>query len=230
MAERGVGAPFRVLLVDNDEDVADIVVAILSDEGYSVEVVSDTSHESIAAAVGKQEPDCLLLDGEDGLQYGSSWAEAAYLADRERPIPTVMFTAHALDAREAHKEGSERAQAADFAAILKKPFGLDDLLEAVATACGNSEPFSQSSAGDRERTVALARRLREAGATDIRTSDRREWATFRAPESNDIGQLYWWQKAGVYIVGRYGDDARLAPVGRFFELDAALDAAMLAPA
>jgi len=224
MAMHEDGTPFRVLLIDDDEDVADVVLAILTDEEYLVEVLADTSHESVMAAVGKQEPDCILLDGASGPEYGSSWAEAAYLGARERPIPTIMFSAHQGDVKEAEREESDRARAAEFAAVVAKPFSLDDLLEAVATACGNSEQFKQTPAGDRERTLELARRLRELGASDIRTSDRREWATFRLKDNDKICQLYWWQKMGLYVAGCYQDDAVLIPIGQFFELDAALAA------
>lgn len=229
MAQHADGTPYRVLLVDDDADIADVVLAILTDEGYSVDVLVDTSHQSVMAAVGMREPDCILLDGGSGPGYGSSWAEAAYLGARERPIPTIMFSAHAGDVREAQREESNRARAADFAAVLPKPFGLDDLLAAVATACGRSEQFEHTAAGDRERTLSLARRLRELGATDIRTSDRREWATFRRAHDDAICQLYWWQRMGLYVAGRYQDDATLTPIGQFFELEAAIAAVMPDP-
>jgi FixJ family two-component response regulator len=226
MAQHEDGTPYRVLLVDDDADVADVVLAILTDEDYAVQVLADTSHQSVMAAVGMQEPDCILLDGSRGPEYGSSWGEAAYLGERERPIPTIMFSAHQLDVKEARKEESERARAADFAAIVAKPFSLDDLLDAVATACGHSQQFKQSPAGDRERTLALAKRLRELGARDIRTSDRREWATFRRTEDDAICQLYWWQRMGLYVTGCYQDDAILKPIGQFFEREAAIMALM----
>lgn len=220
------GTPYRVLLIDDDADIADVVRAMLTDEGYVVGVLVDTSHQSILAAVGMQEPDCILLDGSDVADYGSSWAEAAYLAARERSIPTIMFSAHAADVREAKRKESDRARAAEFAAVLAKPFSLDELIEAVTSACGNSEPFNQTAAGDRERTLQLSRRLRELGAQDIRTSDRREWATFRRTDDDAICQLYWWQATGVYVVGRYREDATLASIGHFFELGAAIAAVM----
>src|SRR5688572_1774049 len=224
MTQHEDGTPYRVLLVDDDADVADVVVAILTDEDYMVEVLADTSHQSVMAVVGMQEPDCILLDGAIGPEYGSSWAEAAYLGARERPIPTIMFSAHAGDVHEARQDESVRARAADFAAVVSKPFDLDDLLAAVATACGTSEQFKQTAAGDRERTLTLARRLRDLGAKDIRTSDRREWATFSRKDDDAICQLYWWQRMGLYVVGRYRDDAILTPIGQFYELDAALAA------
>lgn len=218
--------PYRVLLVDDDADVADVVVAILTDADYAVSVLVETSHDAILAAVGKQEPDCVLLDGSRGSDYGSSWAEAAYLAARERSIPTIMFTAHRGDLLEAREGESHRAQAAEFAAIVEKPFELDDLLDAVAAASGTSVRFDTSPEADRERTIALARRLRHLGATDIRTSDRREWATFRPPNGHAIHQLYWWQRMGVYLLGAYGEEGVLQRIGEFFELEAAIATVM----
>jgi CheY-like chemotaxis protein len=225
LAEKA-GTPKRVLIIDDDADVADVVLAILSDEGYVVSTLSDTAHDSILAAVGKQEPDCILLDGSQTVEYGSSWAEAAYLAARERSIPTIMFSAHIGDVAEARAGETDRARAADFAAVLAKPFTLESLLEAVGTACGKSEPFDQSAKGDRARTAALVARLRQDGATDIRTSDRREWATFKPKDADRICQLYWWQRVGVYLVGAYQDDGTLRRIGHFFDLEAAIAAAM----
>jgi DNA-binding response OmpR family regulator len=41
---------YRVLLIDDDADVADLVVAILTDEGYSVSVLVNATHDTIRAA------------------------------------------------------------------------------------------------------------------------------------------------------------------------------------
>lgn len=218
--------PHQVLLIDDDGDVADVVAAILTDDGYSVSTLVGISHDSLLATVGKLEPDCILLDGSSQVEYGSSWADAAHLAARERSVPTIMFSAHSTDVREAQEARSERARAAHFAAVLGKPFHLDELLAAVATACERSEPFNHSAEGDRGRTAALARRLEELGATDIRTSDQREWATFRPKDVDVIRQLYWWQRMGVYLVGSYDQEGALARIGQFFELETAIAAAV----
>jgi len=213
----------RVLVIDNDPSIAELMTAILSDEGYAVATLLDTTHAAIAAAVGRQEPDCVLLDssgeGPDG-----TWTEAAYLAARERSIPTILFTADFNAVLEARDSTSDRAVAAEFAAILPKPFTLDELVEAVTTASRRSVPFDASARADRARTVALARRLDEVGATDVRTSTRREWATFGSPDDDRIYQLYWWQLLGVYMLGRYESDGRLSLVGQFLERDAAIAA------
>ena len=226
MGQHGGAAPYRVLVIDDDGDVADVVAAILTDDGYSVSTRVDISHDSLFATVGKLEPDCILLDGSSQVEYGSSWADAAHLAARERSVPTIMFSAHITDVREAEEAQSERARAASFAEVLGKPFHLDELLAAVAAACDRSEAFNHSAEGDRGRTVALARRLSELGATDIRTSDQREWATFRPKGLDAVRQLYWWQRKGVYLVGSYDQEGALKRIGQFFELEAALAAAL----
>lgn len=218
--------PLRVLVVDNDPHVAELVSAILTDEGYEVATLAQSDHGSIAAAVGRIEPDCILLDSAEGPEFGGSWSEAAYLSKRSRRVPTIMFTAHAEDALEAQERASERAVRAEFAAIVPKPFMLDELLDAVAHAAGRSDRFDRSEEGERGRTAALVEELEGSGATDIRTSNRREWATFTSSADHRIYQLYWWQGLGRYIVGRYDEDARLELIGQFFERSAAIAAAL----
>ena len=229
----GEGAPLgaeneqlRVVVADNDAGICELVQAILTDEGYAVTVLEQTDYDSIAQAVGRLEPDCILLDGSQGSAFGDSWAEAAYLASRQRPVPTIMFTAHSNAVREALEQASERATEAKFAAVIGKPFSLSELLDAVAQATRKSERWDSSEAADDRRTAQLADELQAAGAIDVRTSKRREWATFRSATDHCIYQLYWWQKLGRYIVGRYDDNAHLEIVGEFFERSAAITASL----
>ena len=219
-------APPHVLLVDADADMSELVTAILGDEGYKVTTLVEFEHAAVAAAVGRHEPDCILLDAAGHDAFGGSWGEAAYLSNRDRAVPTVMFTAHARAVAEATERTTQRAIDAEFAAILPKPFTLDELLDAVEKATSRSVPFDRSEEADDRRSAELAAGLRAGGATDIRTSERREWATFVSPHDDRIYQLYWWQRKGLYMVGRYDEDARLELVGRFFERTAAMAAAM----
>lgn len=216
----------RVLLVDNDQDIRELVQAVLTDEGYEVTTLGEAGHDAIAAAVGQVEPDCILLDGAEGPSFGGSWDNAAYLATRARSVPTVMFSAHSDAVTEARDRRSDRSVAAHFTAVVPKPFHLDELLEAVETATGRANHFDRSEAGEQQRTAELMEELREAGATDIRTSNRREWATFVSPADDRIYQLYWWQRLGVYMVGGYDDRARLETIGQYFERRTAIDAAL----
>jgi CheY-like chemotaxis protein len=197
-----------VLLIDNDRDVAEIVRAVLTDEGYEVAVMSDLAPDAVAAAVGRLEPDAVLLDGESSrARYGTSWDEAINLAQRERAVPVIMFSADAEAVKEATEGTSDRTVAAKLAGVIRKPFELDDLLREVAKAVGRSEPFDRSVVADEARTGALAEALAKIGATDVRPSARREWVTFRSGKGR-LMQIYWWQTGGSYLVGRYDEDGR----------------------
>jgi CheY-like chemotaxis protein len=214
-----------VLCVDDDRDIAEIVQAILSDEGYAVSCLYHIQADALARLVGQLEPDCVLLDSTDPSGYRPAWLDAAALAQRRRRVPVIMFTAHARDAAEARAGTSARAQAAEFAAVLSKPFGLDELLEAVAGAIGQSVPFDRSRKGEADRTRELVAALRARGATNIAPSKLREWATFTDPRGA-LWQMYWWQLRGVYQLGRYDADGIMRMVGQFIDRDAAVGAAL----
>lgn len=212
-----------ILVVDDDEDVGDVVAAILSDDGYSVTTISDLSGESFRIALGKLEPDLILLDGAGRHEYGEGWLQAAQVHLRDRPVPVIMLTAHAQDAREARAGGTARAQSAAFAAVLLKPFSLDTLIDVVSKTVSHT-PFNRSDAAERHRTESLVAELRAVGATDILPSARRQWATFRLPPDERVYQLYWWQRQGQYLLGAYSGDGVFDKIGTFWELDEALAA------
>jgi DNA-binding response OmpR family regulator len=210
--------------VDDDRDIAEVVEAILVDEGYDVSCLYALDDDALRRTVGRLEPDCVLLDGLPGAEYGS-WESAAWLEHRARSVPVVMFTGHLPDSREAQEARTERARRADFAAVLLKPFDVDELLEAVATAIGRSDRFGRSVAAEKARTMALVRALRARGATDIRPSKARESASFR-DTANHLWHINWWQSRGVYQLGRYDENGIMAMAGQFSELGAALEIAL----
>jgi len=208
-------------VIDNDRDVGELVYAILTDSGYSVSVLFDLSSDAVRAAVGRVEPDCVLLDGANS-SYGESWETAALLRERSRAIPVVMFTTSRNDVEEAEAAESERSRAAHFVARVNKPFDVEELLEGVAKAVGESVPFEHTWRADAARTQALVERLRALGAHDVRRSSLREWVTFR--NGSGLIQLYWWQRGGCYYVGCYPPDgAVMRNVGRFYDLESAID-------
>jgi len=133
----------RVLIVDDDADIANLVDEVLSEDGYAVTILRDARIEAIQAAVAQLEPDCMLLDGGVGSGYGASWESAAQMAARLPAVPVIMFTAHAGASAEAMENTSERSQAAGFAAVLPKPFNLTELLRAIEVAVGESHRSDQ---------------------------------------------------------------------------------------
>src|SRR5688572_17960666 len=126
----------KVLIIDDEHAIAELVRAALTDEGFSVSVLSDVNADTIRVAVNQLEPDCVLLDSESPTEYGRSWDHAAWLHTRTRPVPTIMFTAHQQAVDEAEAGESDRSRAAAFAGVLRKPFDLDAMLDLVARCTG----------------------------------------------------------------------------------------------
>jgi DNA-binding response OmpR family regulator len=214
-----------VLVVEDDSAIAEVLHAVLRDEGYRVSMLGAVGADAVRTAVGRLEPDCVVLDGESPRGYGSSWGEAAWLQGRSRTVPVVMLTGHTADVREAREGESVRSQAAGFVGVVAKPFDLDELVAAVGRAVGEVEPFDASHEADAARSARLGDKLRAAGLSDVTTSPRREWATFTSAASGSW-LLYWSQQDGVYfLVRERRPGAGYEQVGRFYDLDAAVEVA-----
>jgi DNA-binding response OmpR family regulator len=121
-----------VLIVDDDQDISKIVAEVLSEEGFVISELRDAQPAAILAEVKRLEPDVVLLDGGDGLDYGYSWLNATWMRERSRPIPVIMFTAHTRELAEAQLGTSERSKSAGFVGFLPKPFDIRILVETVA--------------------------------------------------------------------------------------------------
>ena len=223
--EVAVSRPGRVLVIDDDRDIAELVHAVLTDEGFTVSILHDQRTDAIRVAVNQFEPDCVLLDGESPKGYGDSWVHAVWMRSRNRRVPLIMFSGHRREAEEAQERESPRSRDADFFGVITKPFDLDALVHAVSDAVGNADAFELTPQAERERTAAMVGRLEAAGAQAIHVSTRREWATFETVDGTLV-QIYWWERDGVYYVVKYAPTGgRLETVGRFYDLDLAISMA-----
>ena len=149
----------RVLCVDDDRDIGAVVRAILGDEGYDVTCLFEITDEALRRAIGELEPDCILLDSASHTNYSRSWEAAAWIRQRARPVPVVMFSAHVADNHEARERRTERAREAGFTAVLPKPFSIDQLLAAIAAAVAR--------AGQLERADVLSHPVRDAAPREV---------------------------------------------------------------
>lgn len=215
----------RVLVIDDDRDITDLVHAVLTDEGFAVSILHDQRPDAIRVAVNRLEPDCVLLDGDSPRDYGESWGHAIWMRGRQRRVPLIMFSGHRRDTEEVEKRESVRSKEADFMSAISKPFDLDALVDAVSNAVGQSVAFDPTARGERARTASMIARLQAAGAQDIHASSQREWANFTTADGT-FAQIYWWERDSVYYVGRYAPTGgRLETVGRFYDLDLAIEMA-----
>src|ERR1700730_17881766 len=110
----------RILIVDDDENIRQIVRICLTDEGYDV---SEAPNGQVAlSALREFTPSLILLDLRMPVMDG--WEFARHYEKWPRPrAPIVAFVA-ALNAEQDCAD-------LDAAGILAKPFDLDDLLKAV---------------------------------------------------------------------------------------------------
>ena len=128
----------RILCVDNDRNIGATVQAILGDEGYDVTCLFEITGKALWRVIDEVKPDCILLDSASRTNYSRSWEIAAWIRHRARAVPVVMFSAHLADNREALEHATVRARKAGFAAVLPKPFTIDQLLAAVSAAAARS--------------------------------------------------------------------------------------------
>lgn len=119
----------RILVVDDEVDIRDLVRDILSDEGYEVSVAANAAEAREARAA--RTPDLVLLDiwmpDTDGITLLQEWTREGPL-----PHPVVMLSGHGTvdTAVEATRLGA--------AAFVEKPLSLAKLLKTVERALEGS--------------------------------------------------------------------------------------------
>ncbi len=121
----------KILIMDDDPTIADLLAEALADEGY--ETYMTTQSLRFYDAVREHQPDLILLDlmmpyldGRDELQLMAMGVE--------HQIPVIVVTAF-LGA------GNEEAEfrKSGVVHIVYKPFDLDKLVEMVKTTIGGPE-------------------------------------------------------------------------------------------
>ena len=115
----------KVLVVEDDVDIQDIVVSVLGRAGYDVSV-EDNGDAGLVAAL-TQQPDLVILDW---MMPGLSGVEVcrAMRADaRAKDIPILLLTARA---QEADIDQAFTAGADDY---MVKPFGTRELVSRVTS-------------------------------------------------------------------------------------------------
>ncbi len=130
----------RILIVEDNEDLAFGLRRTLEDEGYAVEVASDGIRGSQRAR--DEKPDLVILDlmlpGMDGYRTLESIRGAGL------QMPVIILTARGEEADKVH---GFRVGADDY---VTKPFGLSELLARVSAQLRRSRlPGGSSAASER---------------------------------------------------------------------------------
>lgn len=116
-----------ILIVEDDRDLADTLVDVLQDEGYSVVVASNGKEALDLLESGKCMAALILLDlmmpVMDGWEFQRRLVSGAHAS-----IPVVVCTA------DGHAR--EKAESMNAAGHLQKPSTVDALLQTVEALCG----------------------------------------------------------------------------------------------
>src|SRR5262245_47984711 len=126
----------RVLVVEDDGDSAEALILVLQRAGYDAASV-DKAADALAALEGDRRPDVLVLDLTLA-DIGGARLVNAFVAAAPLP-PTVVISAAT---EQTMRDAAERLHARG---ALRKPFGTDGLLLAVAEAAGLPRPRRRGS-------------------------------------------------------------------------------------
>lgn len=137
-----LAATQRLLVVEDDADIADFLRAYFRASGYDVVHVDPSSVDEGMAAVREHRPDCVLLDlwlrDFSGLQL----YRRVRTHDEFDTLPIIVLTADV--AARARTE----PMAAGIDGFVAKPFGADDLAGLVATSLDAARELTERGAVD----------------------------------------------------------------------------------
>lgn len=110
----------RVLVIDDDENIVDLLGMVLSDEGYQV----DSAPHGAAAlgVIDRSPPSIILLNMHMPIMDGSEFAHA-YRAKPGPHAPIIVVS--------AARDAASRARQIAAAEYLPKPFDLEKLLTLI---------------------------------------------------------------------------------------------------
>jgi DNA-binding response OmpR family regulator len=114
----------RVVVADDERDIAGLLTMNLEMEGYTVETVYDG--EAALEAIHRTEPDFVLLDVMMPKMNGLDVLQALKADPATADIPVIMLTAKAGD------DDVWAGWSAGASYYLTKPFDLDELLRYLA--------------------------------------------------------------------------------------------------
>ncbi|MGE3856107.1 MAG: response regulator [Dehalococcoidia bacterium] len=138
--------PQRILVVDDERTIRELVCEVLADEGYEV-IGASNGAEALSALEQNAPFSLVVLDMWMPVMNG--WQFAAEIAERGISVPIVVMTA----AREAR----HRAEEIGAIGYIGKPFDVDQFIESVETAIRSSGPALENGASFSDVTRPISK-------------------------------------------------------------------------
>lgn len=110
----------KILVVENDSDILQMIGHVLSDEGYDP-LLCKNEH-GIFDVIREKKPDVILLDVVKPTDQGTVLCREIKAAETTKHIPVIVLSTHA-------QIDSVKEICAD--EVIKKPFDIDYLLAVV---------------------------------------------------------------------------------------------------
>lgn len=114
----------RILAVDDDNDILEVLQFILEDSGYQVNTLSDGHF--LMETISETKPDLILLDIMLGTMDGRELCKALKQQLSTHNIPVIMISASHTVSKTVDQDGGPN----DFIA---KPFDIGNLLSKIET-------------------------------------------------------------------------------------------------
>ena len=113
---------YRILAVDDDKDILDVLQLILEDSGYDVETLSDGKY--LFERIKTHAPDLILLDIMLGNLDGRELCKDVKLSVDTKQIPVILVSA-------SHNVDGVKDVNGCPDAFVAKPFDIYELLETI---------------------------------------------------------------------------------------------------
>ncbi len=111
----------RILVVENNKDILDLISFVLDEAGYQVELY--LSENNIFEKIKFFQPDAILLDIIQPTVEGTELCRQIKAAENTAHIPVIVLSTHT----QIHKVKEVCADE-----IVEKPFDIDGLLEVLS--------------------------------------------------------------------------------------------------
>ncbi len=153
----------RVLIVEDDRIISQVLNSLLQEEGYDVIGIVETGEDAIAEAI-EGYPDIVLMDIQ--LQGKMDGIIATLFIDAFLHIPVIFLTSH------DDEETVRKAEAVNPATFLKKPFKSVDLFTNIEIVCRNHHKILRGMDLDASELKKKAEWVKKAGSSIFLTDNR----------------------------------------------------------